>query len=77
MSPAPARGARAAWRAPERARVTRIRARLAEVYGVPVAPPHGDGLSELVLTVLSQSTNDRNRDIAFLRLRDRFGAWEA
>jgi endonuclease-3 len=39
--------------------------------------PHGDGLGELVLTVLSQSTNDRNRDVAFLRLRDRFESWEA
>ena len=39
--------------------------------------PHGDPLGELVLTVLSQSTNDRNRDVAFARLRDRFGSWEA
>jgi endonuclease-3 len=38
--------------------------------------PHGDGLAELVLTVLSQSTNDRNRDVAFLRLRERFASWE-
>jgi endonuclease-3 len=29
-------------------------------------------LDELILTVLSQSTNDRNRDVAFLRLRERF-----
>ena len=57
--------------------MARIRARLAEVYGVPVAEPHGDPLAELVLTVLSQSTNDRNRDVAFLRLRERFPAWEA
>jgi endonuclease III len=35
--------------------------------------PHGRPLDELVLTVLSQSTNDRNRDVAFLRLRKRFG----
>jgi endonuclease-3 len=69
--------AQPAWRAPGRDRVARIRTRLSEVYGVPVAPPHGDGLAELVLTVLSQSTNDRNRDVAFLGLRDRFGAWEA
>jgi endonuclease-3 len=39
--------------------------------------PHGDPLAELVLTVLSQSTNDRNRDVAFLRLRERFPTWEA
>jgi endonuclease-3 len=68
---------RAGWRRPTRARVARIRARLAEVYGVPVAEPHGDPLAELVLTVLSQSTNDRNRDVAFLRLRERFPTWEA
>jgi endonuclease-3 len=68
---------RAGWRRPTRGRVARIRARLAEVYGVPVAEPHGDPLAELVLTVLSQSTNDRNRDVAFLRLRERFPTWEA
>ena len=62
---------------PDRARVRRIRDRLREVYGIPAAPPHGQGLDELILTVLSQSTNDRNRDVAFLRLRRRFGAWEA
>src|SRR5215218_5188504 len=60
-----------------RARVRRIRDRLRELYGRPAAPPHGHGLDELVLTVLSQSTNDRNRDVAYLRLRERFGAWEA
>ena len=65
------------WRPPARARVARIRERLAQVYGVPVAPPHGDALAELVLTVLSQSTNDRNRDVAYLRLRERFPSWEA
>jgi endonuclease III len=68
---------RADWRPPARARVARIRERLAQVYGVPVAEPHGDGLAELVLTVLSQSTNDRNRDVAYLRLRERFPSWEA
>jgi endonuclease III len=63
--------------APSRARVRRIRDRLREVYGRPIAPPHGQALDELILTVLSQSTNDRNRDVAFLRLRDRFGSWAA
>jgi endonuclease-3 len=50
--------------------------RLREVYGVPTMAPHGDPLGELVLTVLSQSTNDRNRDVAFLRLRERLPTWE-
>lgn len=61
------------WKPPTRARVLRIRDRLREVYGIPRMAPHGRPLDELVLTVLSQSTNDRNRDVAFLRLRERFG----
>jgi len=40
-----------------------------------VAIPHGDPVAELILTVLSQSTNDRNRDLAYLGLRQRFGSW--
>lgn len=51
----------------------RLRDRLRETYGVPRMAPHGRPLDELILTVLSQSTNDRNRDVAFLRLRERFG----
>jgi endonuclease-3 len=57
--------------------VRRIRDRLRAIYGIPSAPPHGRPLDELILTVLSQSTNDRNRDVAFLRLRERFPSWEA
>jgi endonuclease III len=72
----PAAAATAFERPPAR-RVRAVRARLRDMYGVPVMAPHGDPLGELVLTVLSQSTNDRNRDVAFLRLRDRFPAWEA
>jgi endonuclease-3 len=60
------------WKRPTRARVLRIRNRLREVYGIPRMAPHGRPLDELILTVLSQSTNDRNRDIAFLRLHERF-----
>jgi endonuclease III len=63
----------ASWTAPSRARVARVRERLREVYGVPLMRPHGHPIAELVLTVLSQSTNDRNRDVAYLRLRERFG----
>jgi endonuclease III len=65
-----------AWTAPTRARVVRVRERLRDVYGVPLMRPHGDPIAELVLTVLSQSTNDRNRDVAYLRLRERFSTWE-
>ncbi|HLM49407.1 MAG TPA: DNA lyase, partial [Solirubrobacteraceae bacterium] len=68
---------RIAWAPPPARRVRALRARLRDVYGVPVMAPHGDPLGELVLTVLSQSTNDRNRDVAFLRLRERLPAWAA
>src|SRR5437763_14897762 len=64
------------WKLPSRRRVRAIRDRLRLVYGVPLAEPHGHPIAELVLTVLSQSTNDRNRDVAYLRLRERFPLWE-
>jgi endonuclease-3 len=57
--------------------VLALRDRLRLLYGRPSAPPHGQPLDELILTVLSQSTNDRNRDVAFLRLRARFPSWSA
>ncbi len=58
--------------APAARRVRAIRDRLRLVYGRPLAAPHGHPIAELVLTVLSQSTNDRNRDVAYLALRERF-----
>jgi endonuclease III len=67
---------RTSWIPPSRARVRRVRDRLRELYGIPSAPPHHRPLDELILTVLSQNTNDRNRDVAFLALRQRFASWE-
>jgi endonuclease-3 len=67
---------RSEWKPPTRARVVRVRERLRSVYGVPTMRPHGHPIAELILTVLSQSTNDRNRDVAYLRLRERFPLWE-
>ena len=37
----------------------------------------GTAKDELVSTILSQNTNDNNRDRAFAALRERFPAWEA
>jgi endonuclease III len=54
-----------------------VTARLRELYGVPVNRPHRRPIDELVRTLLSQHTNDRNRDRAFDRLRERFPSWEA
>ena len=67
---------RALWTRPSARRIRVLCDRLRLVYGRPVAPPHGQGIEELILTVLSQSTNDRNRDVAFVRLRARFPSWE-
>ncbi len=50
--------------------------RLAPLYGEPVWRPHGDGMTELVLTVLSQNTSDANSGRAFMRLRSQFPTWE-
>jgi endonuclease-3 len=56
--------------------VLAIRDRLRELYGRPVNDPHGHPIAELVRTVLSQNTNDRNRDLAYGRMRERFPTWE-
>jgi endonuclease-3 len=67
---------RADWKPPTSDRVKRLRGRLQSIYGVPVERPHGDPIGELIITVLSQSTNDRNRDIAYLSLTRRFPEWD-
>ncbi len=64
------------WRRPPRRRVMAIRDRLRQMYGCPQQREHRAPLDELILTVLSQNTNDRNRDIAFSRLRERLPTWE-
>lgn len=65
-----------AWKRPDKRRVRAIRDRLREMYGTPVNEPHRDPIAELIKTVLSQHTNDRNRDRAFAALRERFPSWE-
>ena len=64
------------WRRPSRRRVLAIRDRLRQMYGRPVNEPHGHPIAELVRTILSQNTNDRNRDVAYGRMRERFPTWE-
>lgn len=46
-------------------------------YGEPPLKEQRDPLSELVLTILSQNTNDVNSGHAFERLRQRFPTWPA
>jgi endonuclease-3 len=55
--------------------VLAIRDRLRELYGRPVNRPHGHPIAELVRTILSQNTNDRNRDVAYARLREALPTW--
>ncbi len=49
---------------------------LMDYYGSPDWRPALAPLDELVCTILSQNTNDRNRDVAFNRLKKAFPAWE-
>ncbi len=45
-------------------------------YGRMPDRPHGDAMSELVLTLLSQNTSDHNSGRAFQRLIARFPGWD-
>ncbi len=54
-----------------------IHQRLLAFYGRPDWRPALSPLDELVDTILSQNTNDRNRDAAFDNLRRRYPTWEA
>ena len=56
--------------------VAKILARLEKGYGRPRQGSRTEPLDELILTVLSQNTNDRNRDRAYSALRERFPRWE-
>src|ERR1700744_1873560 len=64
------------WRRPDRRRVRAIRERLREMHGVPVGEPSRKPIDVLVLTILSQHTNDRNSGRAFRLLRESFPTWE-
>jgi endonuclease III len=64
------------WRRADKRRVRAIRDRLRAAYGRPLPRPHRKPVDELILTVLSQNTNDRNRDVAYARLTERFESWE-
>jgi endonuclease-3 len=77
MSPTPHRTLARRLKIPTPQRMRELRDALRSYYGVPHNEPHQAPLDELVLTVLSQNTNDRNRDVAYARLRDRFPDWEA
>jgi len=54
-----------------------IYTRLLGLYGIPEWRDPLPAIHELVCTILSQNTNDRNRDVAFNALIARFPTWEA
>jgi len=58
------------------ARLRQIGRRLRRAYGAPPAPRRLPPLDELVLTILSQNTNDTNRDRAYADLRLALPTWE-
>ena len=53
-----------------------VHARLLEFYGTPDLSNPSAPLDELVSTILSQNTNDRNRDLAYTRLRAALPTWQ-
>jgi len=57
-------------------RALKIHERLLEFYGEPIWRNPLPAIDELVSTILSQNTNDINRDRAFNALRARFSTWE-
>jgi endonuclease-3 len=54
-----------------------VHRRLLAFYGRPEWRAPLQPLDELVSTILSQNTNDRNRDLAYNRLREALPTWEA
>lgn len=66
------------WRGPEnpKVKVKKITLILENRYGIPRKEKKVDPLDILIQTILSQNTNDRNRDRAYQRLKTRFPRWE-
>ena len=58
-------------------RAIAIHQKLLEVYGEPIWRNPLPAIDELVSTILSQNTNDVNRDRGFNALRAKLPAWEA
>jgi len=60
-----------------KAKVQNVRERLINAFGLPEWRPSLTPVDELVSTILSQNTNDSNRDAAFESLRASFLDWES
>ena len=62
---------------PLRERALQVFDRLQAYYDPPTWRSPLPPIDELISTILSQNTNDRNRDAAFTNLKARFPTWEA
>ncbi|MEN6531723.1 MAG: endonuclease III [Anaerolineaceae bacterium] len=60
-----------------RARLVQVQERLRHRFGTPTWHVKLPAVDELVCTILSQNTNDINRDKAFQALKERYPDWEA
>ncbi len=61
----------------EEERIRRIHHELNDYYGKPEKPNNQSGMDYLVETILSQNTNDINRDKAFEKLKQKYGdSWK-
>lgn len=54
-----------------------VHRRLMALYGSPEWRLPLTGIDELVSTILSQNTNDKNRDVAYFALKEAFPDWES
>jgi endonuclease-3 len=59
-----------------RKKLSKIHHLLETKYGIPRRQRGADLLDILIQTILSQNTNDENRDRAYERLKTRFPCWE-
>jgi endonuclease-3 len=59
-----------------KAKLSNITLLLEEQYGIPRRAGPGNLLDILIETILSQNTNDQNRDKAYRRLKARFPRWK-
>ena len=60
----------------EQEKIRELNRRLKDRYGEPEDPPEMSDIGYLVETILSQNTNDINRDKAYSNLVDRYDTWE-
>lgn len=58
-------------------KIQQVRQRLVDAFGLPEWRQPLSPVDELVSTILSQNTNDVNRDAAFEKLKARFPGWES